>query len=66
MHNLWKSNMERIDFIESRTELRGCWFWEFGDWATTWAHVCGGPDEECSVLSSGKQACWGRNGGSVG
>jgi hypothetical protein len=33
MHNLWKSNMARLDFIQSRVELKGCCFEVFDDWA---------------------------------
>jgi len=31
--------MERIGFIESRTELKGCWFWECVGLAAIWAYV---------------------------
>jgi hypothetical protein len=42
--------MLKMDFIESRTELRGSWFWEFVDWAAICPHVCGGLGEGCGVL----------------
>ena len=58
--------MVRMDFIESRTELRGCWFWELVDWAAMLAHVLAGLDGGCGVLSAGNWACWFRNGRSVG
>jgi len=35
VHSLWKSNMERIDFIESRTELEVVGSGSSKDWATT-------------------------------
>jgi len=66
VHNLWKMNKVRMDFIQSRTELRSCGFWEFVDWAAMWAHVCGGVGKGCGVLSAGNWACWFRYGGGEG
>ena len=45
MNKLWALDKVRMDFIESRTELRGCWICEFVEWASMWAHVRGGLGE---------------------
>jgi hypothetical protein len=41
--------MARMDFIESRVELKGGCFEVFDDWAAMWAHVCDGRDGGCGV-----------------
>ena len=45
--------MERMDFIESRMELRSCWFSECVGLAATWAHVRDGLGKEGGFLNAG-------------
>jgi hypothetical protein len=46
--------MDRMDFIESKVELRGWWFKGFGVWAVIWGQVCGGRGGGGGVRSGGK------------
>jgi len=54
--SLWKSNMVKMDLIESIVELRVCLFDESRAWAVIWAHVWGGREGGDRVQRGGELA----------
>ena len=56
MLSLWKSNMVKMDLIESIVELRDCVFDESGVWAVIWAQVWGGWEGGDGVRRGGELA----------